>query len=159
MNLSLIKAPPELKNVFNNLMQFYIYDFSAYIECDVDDNGKFPDYAGLDDYWKNESNKFPYLIKKDDRYIGFVLVSKTDAAINNYWSIAEFFILSKYRRLGAGRLIATQVFNLHRGRWQVHQRMSNQPAQIFWTKVIAEYTNGKFAERYEGERRFQHFEN
>jgi hypothetical protein len=35
MNFNLIKASREYISVFENLLQFYIYDFSEFVELDV----------------------------------------------------------------------------------------------------------------------------
>jgi len=142
-----------------NLMQFYIYDFSEYVKYDVEDNGLFVPYLDLKEYWEADNNKFPYIIKNDDRYVGFVLVKFMRSEDRNYFSIAEFFILKKYRHAGIGKAIAVKVFNLHKGEWEVFQKDSNKPAQIFWNKVISEYTNGQFKERLENGKRIQVFEN
>jgi len=140
-------------------MQFYIYDFSEYVEYDVEDNGLFAPYPYLDDYWKGTSNKFPYIIKKDDKYVGFVLVKFIESQERMYFSIAEFFILKKYRLTGIGKAIAVMLFDLHKGQWEVFQKESNKPAQIFWKKVIEEYTKGQYKERSEDGKRIQNFEN
>src|SRR3954471_17134264 len=155
MNFELIYAIQEYKEVIKNLMQFYMYDFSEYVDCDVEEDGLFKAYPNLEDYWK-EDNKFPYLIKKDKKHIGFVLV-KTIESEKDHFSIAEFFIMKKYRGAGIGRAVATQIFNIHRGQWEVHQRENNKPAQEFWSKVINEYTSGQFSERFENRRRIQDF--
>ena len=159
MNFTLHRASEEYKAVMQNLMQFYIYDFSEYIKYDVEDNGLFAPYPHLDDYWKETSNKFPYIIKKDDKYVGFVLVRFIETQERMYFSIAEFFILKKYRRTGIGKAIAVMVFDLHKGLWEVFQKESNKPAQIFWKKVIEEYTKGHYRERSEDGKRIQNFEN
>ena len=159
MNCTLLRASEEYKAVIQNLMQFYIYDFSEYVKYDVADNGLFAPYPHLDDYWKETNNKFPYIIKKDDKYIGFVLVKFIESQERMYFSIAEFFILKKYRRTGIGKAIAIKVFNLHKGQWEVFQKESNKPAQIFWKKVIEEYTKGQYNERSEDGKRIQDFEN
>jgi len=159
MNFTLHRASEEYKAVMQNLMQFYIYDFSEYIKYDVEDNGLFAPYPHLDDYWKETSNKFPYIIKKDDKYVGFVLVRFIETQERMYFSIAEFFILKKYRRTGIGKAIAVMVFDLHKGLWEVFQKESNKPAQIFWKKVIEEYTKGQYRERSEDGKRIQNFEN
>jgi|SRR6187397_83140 predicted acetyltransferase len=159
MNFTLHRASEEYKAVIQNLMQFYIYDFSEYIKYDVEDNGLFAPYPHLDDYWKETSNKFPYIIKKDDKYVGFVLVRFIETQERMYFSIAEFFILKKYRRTGIGKAIAVMVFDLHKGLWEVFQKESNKPAQIFWKKVIEEYTKGQYRERSEDGKRIQNFEN
>jgi len=158
MSFELIYASPNYKDVITNLMQFYIYDFSEYVDCDVEEDGLFKAYPNLEDYWKKGSNKFPYIIKKDEKYIGFVLV-KTIESEKSHYSIAEFFIMKKYRKEGIGKAVAKQVFNLYKGQWEVHQREYNVPAQKFWNKVISEYTNGNFSERFENGRRIQNFRN
>jgi predicted acetyltransferase len=159
MNLKLIPASDEYKNVIKNLMQFYIYDFSEYVKCDVEENGLFGAYPYLDDYWKEENYRFPYIIKKDEKYAGFVFVRFIESEERNYFSIAEFFIMKKYRREGVGKTVAEQIFNLHKGQWEVYQKESNKPAQLFWNKIINEYTKGRFKERSENGRRIQDFEN
>lgn len=105
------------------------------------------------------NGKFPYVIKTNEKYIGFVLVKFINSIDRNYFSIAEFFILKKYRLEGIGRAVAITVFNLHRGRWEVYQKDTNIPAQIFWNKVILKYRNGQFNERLEAGNRIQYFEN
>src|SRR5258708_33683791 len=105
------------------------------------------------------NHRFPYIIKKDEKYIGFVLVKFIETAERNYFSIGEFFVMRKYRREGIGRSVAAQVFNLHRGQWEVYQKENNIPAQLFWNKVIADYTKGRFNERFVNGKRIQDFEN
>lgn len=63
-------------------------------------------------------------------------------------SIAEFFILRRYRRSGVGAEAARQIFNaLPPGKWVVAQTLTNTPAQRFWRAVIGAYTEGRFSER------------
>jgi predicted acetyltransferase len=159
MNGELLKALPEHIDVINNLMQFYMYDFSEYMELAVEANGLFAPYDRLEDYWMEESAKFPYLIKQEGKYIGFVLVRFIESPARNYFSIAEFFVMKKYRRTGIGKTIAMQVFDLHRGQWQVYQKENNKPAQAFWQNVTAAYTKGRFTERTADGRVIQDFEN
>ena len=123
---------------------------------------KTMDYLQLTpmDYWEGNNNSFPYVIKMDDKYVGFVLVKLIYKSIDrNYFSIAEFFILKKYRREGIGKAIAIKVFNLHKGHWEVYQKNTNRPAQIFWSKIISEYTKEQFKERFEDGKTIQNFEN
>lgn len=159
MYAELIRASAEHKTVIKNLMQFYIYDFSEFIQLDVDADGLFPAYHHLDEYWTEDDSRFPYIIQQDDKYIGFVLVRFVSSGQRNYYSIAEFFIMKRYRSTGIGKFIAVQVFNLHRGKWEVFQKKSNLPAQKFWQKVIDDYTNGRFKQRTEKDRIIQEFEN
>jgi predicted acetyltransferase len=87
------------------------------------------------------------------------LVRRIKTEERNYFSIAEFFILRKYRLQGIGKAVAVEIFNLHRGEWEVYQKESNKPAQLFWNKTIKEYTKGQFSERFDNGRFIQNFEN
>jgi len=158
MNLQLVKATIEFKPVISGLMQFYMYDFSEYTKQDVGPNGLFGTYLYLDDYWIEE-NRFPYIIKLDDQLIGFVFVKEIEGEEKKYFSMAEFFILRKYRRREFGNRMAKDVFDLHRGNWEVYQIEANKPAQSFWRLVISDYTKGQFTERIEASRLIQEFNN
>lgn len=140
-------------------MQFYMYDFSEYVDLDIEEDGLFAGYPDLEEYWGKENTRFPFIIKNDDRYIGFVLVKFIVSETRNYFSIAEFFIMRKYRRKGIGQAVAVQIFDLYKGQWEVHQKESNKPAQIFWNRIINEYKKGQFKQRFENGRRIQDFEN
>ncbi|MEK4461412.1 MULTISPECIES: GNAT family N-acetyltransferase [unclassified Paenibacillus] len=157
MNYQIKRATLEEKEILNNLMQFYMYDFSEYMDLHLEENGKFNDYP-LNDYWTEDSN-FPYLLTLNGKNAGFVLVKLKNRDDDLYFSIAEFFIIKKYRRVGLGRLVAKDIFNIHKGQWEVYQIDNNEPAQRFWKKVIEEYTGGKFTERIEAGRKTQVFVN
>lgn len=82
----------------------------------------------------------------DGSYAGFVLVNsysnlqKSDPVK----SIAEFFVMRKYRRKGIGEEAARQIFDKFKGNWEVLQHGNNDPSKYFWKKVIEEYTKGDF---------------
>ncbi|CAM3258716.1 GNAT family N-acetyltransferase [Paenibacillus taichungensis] len=156
MKFEIIQANKECKEVLANLMQFYIYDFSEFIKCDVEEDGLYGAYP-LEDYWIEKNHRFPYLIKQNNKYVGFVLVRLIETAERDYYSIAEFFILKKYRREGIGKAVAARIFDLYKGQWEVYQIEGNKSAQIFWNKTIDEYTKGQFKERIENGRRIQDF--
>ncbi|WP_442600755.1 GNAT family N-acetyltransferase [Paenibacillus sp. KN14-4R] len=157
MNFDLMQVSKEYEDIIRNLMQFYIYDFSEFVKCDVEDDGLFGAYPYLEEYWKEVNHRFPYVIKQEDKYIGFVLVRFIESEERNYYSIAEFFIMKKYRKEGIGKAVAKQIFDLHKGQWEVYQLESNKPAQVFWNKVINEYTQGEFKDRIENSRKIQDF--
>ena len=65
--------------------------------------------------------RFPYLIRVDGKIAGFALIcphcdyrEEADARC-----FGEFFVMLKYRRMGVGKQVATQLFDLHRGHWEV----------------------------------------
>ncbi len=140
-------------------MQFYFYDFSGYKGSDVLANGMFGIYPYLEDYWIDVVHRFPYFIMVDRKYAGFALVRYIEQRYRQpYYSIAEFFVMKKYRRLGVGRKVATALFVRHKGcHWEVSQDEKNGPSQLFWLRVIDAYTDGTFTDRYEPGRRIQEF--
>lgn len=143
------------KEVLSNLMQFYIYDFSEFMELQFGANGKYDNYP-IDEYWSTDPN-YPYLISLNGEIAGFVLVKLINRDDDAFFSIAEFFIARKYRRAGLGKFVAKDIFDKHKGQWEVYQIDNNKPAQLFWKKAIEEYTGGKFTERIEVGRRTQIF--
>lgn len=134
--------------VLSNLMQLYFYDFTAYLNIQVEEDGKFQEYPGLEKYLRtSEKRHHAFLIRSDGHIAGFALV---DQPLNhpegdNY--MAEFFILKRFRRAGIGRAAARMLFAKFPGRWFVSQVASNWPAQAFWRSVISEYTEGAFTEQ------------
>jgi predicted acetyltransferase len=149
--MTLYLAPLKEKPVLENLMHLYLYDFTEFTGDDTDEQGRFID-EHLEKYWI-EPNRFPLLFKFDGHYAGFALVRDVpDVATGEVIHImSEFFVLRKYRGQNMGRLVATQIFNNIPGRWYVAQEEKNIPAQIFWRKVIDEYTGGQYQEFVEDE--------
>lgn len=147
MAVEIRDVPLEQKHVLGQLMQMYLYDFSEIDGDDVNESGEFP-YRWLDHYW-TESGRSPFLVYSDGHIAGFVLVRTISMAGQGLdaKSVAEFFIMRKYRRIGLGRKAALHVFDRFRGAWEVRQTRANLPAQSFWRAVIGEYTHGDFEER------------
>ena len=84
----------------------------------------------------------------DDRLAGFILVNKygvVDTEPIDY-SIAEFFIMKKYRRRGVGKIAVFNVFNKFHGIWEVKELAENINAHVFWRKVIGDYTSNNYKE-------------
>ena len=52
--------------------------------------------------------------------------------------------MRKFRGQEAGKHVALQLFNHHRGQWIIRQRVSNKPAIAFWNKTVPDYTNNTF---------------
>lgn len=141
MNIELQPIPLEDKPVLRNLMELCLHDSSEFNGDEVGEHGLFG-YNYIDFYWV-ENGRFPFFVRVDGKLAGFVLVRTLD---ENTRSLAEFFILRKYRRKGIGRIVAHRVFNNFPGKWQIAQEAVNLPAQAFWRAVIGEYTNGRFQE-------------
>ena len=82
----------------------------------------------------------------DDHYAGFALIRKITGCNEEYYSVAEFFIMKKYRQKNIGKQAAYEIFNMHKGIWHVFQHEQNQTAQKFWRNIIGEFTEGNYKE-------------
>lgn len=146
MDLVIKQAPIEQKSVLRNLLELYIYDFTEFGPYDVDSHGLFG-YKYLDYYW-NEEGRYPFIFYVDGKIAGFVLVHRSYVDnINEYsYSIAEFFVMKRYRGKGIGKKVAIYVFNLFPGVWEVAEMETNKSAQVFWRNIIHDFTKGEFEE-------------
>lgn len=147
MKIEVWQCPIDQRNVLRNLLELYQYDFSEFESEDVNEDGLYG-YKYLDYYWTVPGH-FPFLIKVDGRLAGFALVREVAEEVAqrpSYYKISEFFILKKYRQEGIGKQAAFYLFDLFPGTWEVAELETNLPAQFFWRKVIAAYTNSNYTE-------------
>ncbi|HEY2154099.1 MAG TPA: GNAT family N-acetyltransferase [Isosphaeraceae bacterium] len=148
MKVSIHEAGPGDAPTIANLLQLYLHDFTEFDGHDADDSGRFA-YDDLAPYW-TEPDRRAFLIRADGRLAGFVLVDR-EAPLSGpgaCWSIAEFFVMRKYRRRGIGARAAAEVFRRLPGRWEVSQIAANTPAQVFWRAAIARCTGGRYTETF-----------
>lgn len=149
--ITIQKVEYDNKSTLRNLIELYKYDFSEFDPEDVNENGLY-DYMYLDHYW-TEEGRYPFFIRVDGKLAGFALVRMIESNEHSQpiYSVAEFFIMKKYRKLGIGIIASNDIFNQFRGIWKVAQIENNKPAQIFWRKAIERYTNNNFQEIREDE--------
>ncbi|GAK39446.1 hypothetical protein TCA2_1934 [Paenibacillus sp. TCA20] len=150
MELSLTIVSREESQVIRHLMQFYLYDFTKYLDIDVNSDGVFPEYPNLNEYFIR-SDKFPFLIRSGQVPAGFALVERLSERREGDYYMTEFFVMQKYRRSGVGTWAAQELFRRFPGEWKVSQVRTNVAAQAFWRKVIGTYTDGQFRERFHPE--------
>lgn len=150
MNWSVISVKLEIKeagvddkSVIRNMMELYDYDLSEFEDSDLNEHGLY-DYKYLDNYW-TEQDRHPYIIRVDSKLAGFVLVNKHGVTtLPTDYSIAEFFIMKKYRKQGISIRVAIDIFDRFRGDWEVKQLAQNVISHFFWQKVIGQYTMNNY---------------
>jgi predicted acetyltransferase len=147
-NVELAQAGFADKPVIRTMLQLYLHDFSEFQGWDLNEHGLFY-YPYLDQYWVEEG-RHPFIIRVNGKLAGFVLVNRHTCTQGAEHSIAEFFVLRKYRRRGVGRMAAHLVFDAFPGGWEVGQTRENVAAQSFWRAVIGEYTGGRYHEYPDG---------
>jgi len=143
MDLSIEIVKKEEKEILRNLFEKYRYEFSQYDNLDVNYLGLYG-YDYFDCYWTDE-NRYPYFIKVDNKLAGFAMVCDyQDYKVNTKYTMGEYFIMYKYRRYGIGKKAAFYIFDRLKGKWQLKIHPKNNVSELFWIKIIDEYTKGKY---------------
>ncbi|EHH2479584.1 GNAT family N-acetyltransferase [Vibrio vulnificus] len=142
MKIEVHEISPNEKELIQNLLQFYEYEFSIYEEDDVDESGDF-EIADVDEYFEIREYT-PLLVRVSGQPAGFVIVNSDPNAENGRYLIEEFFIMKRFQEKGVGREVAGQVFDMFGQDWVVRVISENLKGQSFWEKVIDSYTSGRF---------------
>ena len=120
------------KATIKNLLQSYLTELSRFddhVPDYKDETGQYA-YPYLDDYWVEDA-RYPYLLYCDDQFAGFALVRKLD----NYYEMAEFYVLPEFRLRGVGPGCATELFKRHTGMWRIGFNKQNNPSRQLWKKL------------------------
>ena len=135
--------------LIQNMARFYVYDASracGFIsqEWTIPADGLYEssDYK----HYITDSDRRAYLVKVDGEIAGFVLLHQSGISPEMKWNIGEFFILAKFQGKGIGREVAHQIWNMHKGIWEVSVIPENKPAYNFWLKTISAYTGTHYVE-------------
>jgi len=134
--------------LLENLYQLYLYDYTDFMDWDVDLQGRYP-HTDLDTLFI-DPERHGYLTRVDGGIAGFALVQTynppRDRETRVNVNMDEFFVMRKYRQIGVGRHVATRLFDRFAGVWRVSQLPNNRGAIKFWRKVIADYSHGDYRE-------------
>ena len=69
---------------------------------------------------------------------GFALINAfAHSGLACDFSMAEFFVVRKYRRAGVGLAAALQIIRARPGQWEIAVVRKNLPARTFWRRVAA----------------------
>lgn len=118
------------KPLVRRLLELNAHDFSEFDGRDLGPHAEYG-YPFLDHYWAEPEQRRAYLIRVEGQVAGCALVRLGEAH-----SMAEFFVVRKYRRSGVGTIAARQVFGLHGGPWSVHEVPGHDAAVAFWRRAI-----------------------
>jgi predicted acetyltransferase len=149
-------VPLAEKPIIARLLQLYMHDFSEFARAgdpngDVYEDGAFR-YRHLDSYWE-EAGREPLSFRAEGKIAGFAFVSGWSASgLATDYSIAEFFVLRKYRRAGVGKRAAIEIISSRPGIWEIPVAQANRPALAFWRSVVAS-TDGFRVEEMAGDGR------
>jgi len=160
VRLTIQEARESDLDIVRNLVSFYVYDLSEVMGWECPETGLFVGCDDLAQYWgrdpANRLARWPhgwrghaFVIRIDARLAGFALVRRVEDGDPPTHEIGEFFVLRRFRRLGVGGHVAREMFDRFTGNWEVRELIGNHPAQVFWRRVISEYTGGRYEESVE----------
>lgn len=146
--VKVVVADYSQKELIRRLINLYKYELSDFSKENINQFGLF-EYKYLDHYWI-EAERIPYLIYYKKCLAGFALVNKHVllAKDKGAFSIAEYFVVKKYQRLGIGRVAAKYILDYHPGKWEVAVLKNNNKAIQFWKHVISKATGGNYIEQH-----------
>ena len=136
------------KSFFEHLLQLYEYEFSDITKLEVNRQGLFTNVE-LQKHL-DEGSCRPYLMQYQGKWAGLAVVNlksylNDDPHVKD---IAEFFLMKLYRKRRIGLLMASHLFDLFPGKWEVRQFPEATEARAFWLRVISHYTNQHFKDEF-----------
>jgi predicted acetyltransferase len=139
-DIEITVARAEERDVIANLFQLYAHDFSEFWadlpDGELQDNGRFEDYWALDLYWR-EPDRVPLLFRIGGRPVGFALLNgRSHSGLPVDRNMAEFFVVRKHRRGGAGTTAAQDIFSRYPGLWEAAVARKNTGALAFWRRAV-----------------------
>ncbi|MDQ0875987.1 putative acetyltransferase [Paenibacillus sp. V4I3] len=143
MIVVLEKITDEGLDALKNLFEFAAYDLSELNSSNINEKGSYISILNCRD-WYEDPNYDLFFIRVDGELAGFVIIKHL--LEEEVYYLNHFFILRKNRRNNIGKQAAIQAFKLYMGKWRVSQFDWNTPAQIFWRKVIKEFTSDQYYE-------------
>ena len=146
MEIRLEPVKKEEKEILYRLLQYSLYEESGTDLNEMGEDGLF-EYQWFDCYFEQQDSmeRDAYFIRAQEtgKLLGFVMVNEYMQKFDYGHSIAEFMVIPKYRRQGAGKNAAVLCFEKYRGNWEVCPSYGSEKAYLFWKNVIEKYTDGE----------------
>lgn len=146
MEIRLEPVKKEEKEILYRLLQYSLYEESGTDLNEMGEDGLF-EYRWFDCYFEQQDamERDAYFIRAQEtgKLLGFVMVNEYMQKFSEGHSIAEFMVIPKYRRRGAGEKAAVLCFEQYRGNWEVRPSYGSEKAYLFWKNVIEKYTDGE----------------
>ncbi|WLH37798.1 GNAT family N-acetyltransferase [Pseudomonas sp. FP2196] len=144
-NVELHPAQRDELQTLENLMQFYMYDFSEWLPLEFAEHGFFSIQL-KDEYWRHPATQ-PFLIRVDDELAGFVTVDNETHIAGAEHNIGYFFLARRFRGQGVAQFVVSALLSRIPGQWQIFHIDANRPAQRFWARLMPELSGGEFTLR------------
>ena len=125
-----------------NMMQFYLHDFSEWLPLKLGEQGLF-NFQIKPGYWRNPATR-PFLIKVDGELGGFVVVDADTHLPGAEHNIGYFFVSRRFRGQGVAKFVVSTLLSRIPGQWQIFHIDANVPARRLWAKVMPEFAGDEF---------------
>ncbi len=159
MNIEIELSTKDTAYIIKNLYPLYLHDLSGHYGNLPNRHGVFEDtdevktlgeqYDIQNIWWEKPGVLYPYLVCVDERPAGFVLIATPPYCNQGIdYFVNEFFLLQPYRGKGIAGRTAHQVFDQHRGKWELftNHLEANIAGKKFWRKTVTTYTDGAYIE-------------
>lgn len=171
MQIQVFEAKDQDRLIVRNMFLFYFHHLAQWDEGLAINAYGLPVWKAFGDptprtleeavtynWWIRDECRL-FLFWVDDYPAGFAIVNAQakNLPADVDADMLDFFLASKYRRQGIGRVAARSLFDLFPGRWEVAQLTGNTAAIAFWNQVIGEYANNEYEKLDDGAR--QRFDN
>lgn len=142
MKVKLCPVKREERDTLFRLLQYSLFEESMTDLNEMNDDALF-EYPWFDAYFC-EPEREAYLIRECEtgKLFGFAMIRRQG---NGAYSIAEYLVIPKYRRMGVGSQAARKCFELHAGLWEIKPAYGSEPAYCFWKKAIETYVGEHYA--------------
>jgi predicted acetyltransferase len=140
-NIELHPAQRDELEIIENLMQFYMYDFSEWLPLKLASHGFFS-IQPKTDYWRHPAT-LPFLIQVDGELAGFVSVDNEIHIPGAEHNIGYFFLARRFRGQGVAQFVVSALLSRIPGQWQIFHIDANLPAQRFWAGLIPQISGGE----------------
>ncbi|MCU1759488.1 GNAT family N-acetyltransferase [Pseudomonas sp. 14P_8.1_Bac3] len=132
--IELHRAQRDELDTIENLMQFYLHDFSEWLPLKLGAQGFF-NTQDQEDYWRAPATQ-PFLIKVDGELAGFVTLDDRTHLPGAEHNVGYLFVSRRYRGQGVAKFVISTLLSQHPGQWQIFHIDANQPARLFWAQVL-----------------------
>lgn len=95
--------------IIENLMQFYLYDFSEWLPLKLAKHGFFA-LQPNDAYWRHPATR-PFLIRVDGELAGFITVDEETHIDGAEFNIGYFFVTRRMRGQGVAQFVVSALLS------------------------------------------------
>lgn len=130
------------KELYRNLFNMYHNDLAPYCDdlTEVDEEGYY-DKQAVDCYFNGDENIIPYVIMKNDKAVGVIVLTKPPyVKLGCDYCIQEFFVLNSFRGKNVAEEVCKQLTDKYTGKYCLIVLNKNTRAINFWRKFTDKYT-------------------